>query len=237
VNARILVVEDEPAIRELVAVNLVHAGFRVDGVDSAEQAREAMAQALPDLIVLDWMLPGESGIDLARALRSDARTREVPVVLLTARAHEGDKLLGFERGADDYVTKPFSPRELVARVRAVLRRAGAGGGATTGRTGQDEAPIEIDGLRLEPAAVRVLAGGTRLPLSPTEFRLLHFLMRNADRVVSRARLLDNVWGDHVYIDPRTVDVHIRRLRLALTPSGHDRLIETVRGEGYRFVRA
>jgi len=237
VNARILVVEDEPAIRELVAVNLVHAGFRVDGVDSAEQAREAMAQALPDLIVLDWMLPGESGIDLARALRSDARTREVPVVLLTARAHEGDKLLGFERGADDYVTKPFSPRELVARVRAVLRRAGAGDGATTGRTGQDEAPIEIDGLRLEPAAVRVLAGGTRLPLSPTEFRLLHFLMRNADRVVSRARLLDNVWGDHVYIDPRTVDVHIRRLRLALTPSGHDRLIETVRGEGYRFVRA
>jgi two-component system phosphate regulon response regulator PhoB len=237
VNARILVVEDEPAIRELVAVNLVHAGFRVDGVDSAEQAREAMAQALPDLIVLDWMLPGESGIDLARALRSDARTREVPVVLLTARAHEGDKLLGFERGADDYVTKPFSPRELVARVRAVLRRAGAGDGATTGSTGQDETPIEIDGLRLEPAAVRVLAGGTRLPLSPTEFRLLHFLMRNADRVVSRARLLDNVWGDHVYIDPRTVDVHIRRLRLALTPSGHDRLIETVRGEGYRFVRA
>ncbi len=236
-NARILVVEDEPAIRELVAVNLVHAGFRVDGVDSAEQAREAMAQALPDLIVLDWMLPGESGIDLARALRSDARTREVPVVLLTARAHEGDKLLGFERGADDYVTKPFSPRELVARVRAVLRRAGAGDGATTGSTGQDETPIEIDGLRLEPAAVRVLAGGTRLPLSPTEFRLLHFLMRNADRVVSRARLLDNVWGDHVYIDPRTVDVHIRRLRLALTPSGHDRLIETVRGEGYRFVRA
>ncbi len=236
-NARILVVEDEPAIRELVAVNLVHAGFRVDGVDSAEQARKAMAQALPDLIVLDWMLPGESGIDLARALRSDARTREVPIVLLTARAHEGDKLLGFERGADDYVTKPFSPRELVARVRAVLRRAGAGGGATTGRTGQDEAPIEIDGLRLEPAAVRVLAGGTRLPLSPTEFRLLHFLMRNADRVVSRARLLDNVWGDHVYIDPRTVDVHIRRLRLALTPSGHDRLIETVRGEGYRFMRA
>jgi len=237
VNARILVVEDEPAIRELVAVNLVHAGFRVDGVDSAEQARKAMAQALPDLIVLDWMLPGESGIDLARALRSDARTREVPIVLLTARAHEGDKLLGFERGADDYVTKPFSPRELVARVRAVLRRAGAGDGATTGSTGQDETPIEIDGLRLEPAAVRVLAGGTRLPLSPTEFRLLHFLMRNADRVVSRARLLDNVWGDHVYIDPRTVDVHIRRLRLALTPSGHDRLIETVRGEGYRFMRA
>ncbi len=236
-NARILVVEDEPAIRELVAVNLVHAGFRVDGVDSAEQARKAMAQALPDLIVLDWMLPGESGIDLARALRSDARTREVPIVLLTARAHEGDKLLGFERGADDYVTKPFSPRELVARVRAVLRRAGAGDGATTGSTGQDETPIEIDGLRLEPAAVRVLAGGTRLPLSPTEFRLLHFLMRNADRVVSRARLLDNVWGDHVYIDPRTVDVHIRRLRLALTPSGHDRLIETVRGEGYRFMRA
>lgn len=234
-SARILIVEDEPAIRELVAVNLRHAGFRVDGVDSAEQAHAAIAQALPDLVVLDWMLPGESGIDFARTLRADARTRDLPILLLTARAHEGDKLLGFERGADDYVTKPFSPRELVARVRAVLRRASAGKGAAAGA--EDEAPIEVDGLRLEPAAVRVLAGETPVPLSPTEFRLLHFLMRNAGRVVSRTRLIDGVWGDRVYIDPRTVDVHIRRLRLALTPSGHDRLIETVRGEGYRLMRS
>ena len=231
-SARILVVEDEPAIRELVAVNLRHAGYLVDSVESAEAAREAIARTLPTLIVLDWMLPGESGIDLTKALRADARTRDVPIVVLTARAHEGDKLLGFERGADDYLTKPFSTRELVARVRAVLRRSGSGEGA--GADADDDAPIEIEGLRLEPAAVRVSAGDTRLTLSPTEFRLLHFLMRNADRVVSRERLLDGVWGDRVYIDQRTVDVHIRRLRLALAPSGHDRLIETVRGEGYRF---
>lgn len=232
-SARILIVEDEPAIRELVAVNLRHAGFRVDAAESAEAARTALAGTLPELIVLDWMLPGESGIDLAKALRADPRTREVPIMLLTARAHEGDKLLGFERGADDYLTKPFSPRELVARVRAVLRRTthGTDGGDI------DEAPIEIDGLCLEPAAVRVRAGDTVLALSPTEFRLLQFLMRNADRVVSRTRLLDGVWGDRVYIDQRTVDVHIRRLRLALAPSGHDRLIETVRGEGYRFGRS
>ncbi len=232
-SARILIVEDEPAIRELVAVNLRHAGYLVEAVDSAEAARETIAGSVPELIVLDWMLPGESGIDLAKALRADARTRDVPIVLLTARALEGDKLLGFERGVDDYLTKPFSTRELVARVRAVMRRSGSGEGAATGAD-DDEAPIEIEGLRLEPAAVRVSAGDIRLSLSPTEFRLLHFLMRNADRVVSRERLLDGVWGDRVYIDQRTVDVHIRRLRLALAPSGHDRLIETVRGEGYRF---
>ncbi len=232
-SARILIVEDEHAIRELVAVNLRHAGFRVDGVDSAEAARTALADTLPELIVLDWMLPGESGLDLAKALRIDPRTREVPIMLLTARAFEGDKLLAFERGADDYLTKPFSPRELVARVRAVLRRTTHGPG---GR-GSEEAPIEIDGLRLEPAAVRVRAGDTVLALSPTEFRLLQFLMRNADRVVSRARLLDGVWGNRVDIDQRTVDVHIRRLRLVLEPSGYDRLIETVRGEGYRFGRS
>ncbi|HEY0877921.1 MAG TPA: winged helix-turn-helix domain-containing protein [Zeimonas sp.] len=234
-SARILVVEDEPAIRELVAVNLRHAGYRVDGVESAEEAREAIARTLPDLVVLDWMLPGESGIELAKALRADTRTRKLPIVLLTARAHEGDKLLGFERGVDDYVTKPFSTRELVARVGAVLRRASAGEGAAAGI--EDEAPIELGGLRLEPAQVRVHAGEIRIALSPTEFRLLHFLMRNVDRVVSRGRLLDGVWGDRVYIDPRTVDVHIRRLRLALSRSGHDRLIETVRGEGYRFLRS
>lgn len=237
-TALILVVEDEPAIRELVAVNLRHAGYRVDGVDSAEAARAALARALPDLIVLDWMLPGEAGIDLAKALRAEARTSKVPIMLLTARAHEGDKLLGFDRGVDDYLTKPFSTRELVARVRAVLRRTSTGDeGSAAATAAADESPIEIDGLRLEPAAVRVRAGDVRLTLSPTEFRLLHFLMRNADRVVSRDRLIDGVWGDRVYIDQRTVDVHIRRLRLALAPSGHDRLIETVRGEGYRFGRS
>lgn len=242
-SVHILVVEDEPAIRELVAVNLRHAGYRVDGVDSAEAARAAIAHALPDLIVLDWMLPGEAGVDLLKALRADTRTGKVPIVLLTARAHEGDKLLGFERGVDDYITKPFSTRELVARVRAVLRRTGSGAAGSSGASSsaspgaQDEAPIEIAGLRLEPAAVRVSAGDARLSLSPTEFRLLHFLMRNPDRAVSRDRLLDEVWGDRVYIDQRTVDVHIRRLRLALAPSGHDRLIETVRGEGYRFARS
>ncbi len=225
---RILIVEDEPAIRELVAVNLRHAGHDVETADSAESARAALASILPDLVVLDWMLPGRSGIELARELRADLRTHAVPVILLTARTHEGDKLLGFDVGVDDYVTKPFSPRELIARVQAVLRR--------TARADLDgEQPVEIAGLRIEPTSVRATADGARLELSPTEFRLLHYLMRHPDRVLSRARLLDGVWGDRVYIEERTVDVHIRRLRLALAPTGHDRLIETVRGEGYRFV--
>ncbi len=227
-SARILVVEDEPAIRELVAVNLRHAGHVVETVESVEAAQAALESALPDLVVLDWMLPGRSGIDLAKELRAAPRTREVPLILLTARAHEGDKLLGFDVGIDDYVTKPFSPRELVARVRALLRRS-------TGDVEADGEPIEIAGLRLDPTAVRVTANGERVELSPTEFRLLHYLMQNPDRALSRTRLLDRVWGDRVYIEERTVDVHIRRLRLALANSGHDRLIETVRGEGYRFL--
>lgn len=227
-GARILVVEDEPAIRELVAVNLRHAGHAVDTVESAEAALEALAGTTPDLVVLDWMLPGRSGIDLARALRADARTRSIALILLTARAHEGDKLTGFDVGADDYVTKPFSPRELAARVQAVLRRSAP-------REATEEQPIEHAGLRLEPAAVRVSAGGERIALSPTEFRLLHYLMRHPDRVLTRAQLLDGVWGDDVYIEERTVDAHVRRLRLALAPTGHDQSIETVRGEGYRFL--
>lgn len=227
-SARILVVEDEPAIRELVAVNLRHAGYLVETVESAEAAQAALASTLPDLVVLDWMLPGRSGIELAKEMRAAPRTREVPLILLTARAHEGDKLLGFDVGIDDYVTKPFSPRELVARVRALLRRS-------AGEAVADSEPIEIAGLRLDPTAVRVTAHGERVELSPTEFRLLHCLMQNPDRALSRARLLDRVWGDRVYIEERTVDVHIRRLRLALAKSGHDRLIETVRGEGYRFL--
>ena len=225
-TARILIVEDEPAIRELVSVNLRHAGYTVSEADTAEAARIQIDNRLPDLVLLDWMLPGQSGIDFAKRMRADPRTRALPVVLLTARAQEGDKLQGFDVGADDYITKPFSPRELLARVRAVLRRAAPEA---------SEDPIEIAGLRLEPATFRVFAGEHTLELSPTEFRLLHYFMKNPDRVLSRTRLLDNVWGDHVYIEERTVDVHIRRLRLALAPGGHDRLIETVRGGGYRFL--
>jgi len=226
VTTRILIVEDEPAIRELVSVNLRHAGYIVSEADTAEAARIQIDNRLPDLVLLDWMLPGQSGIDFAKRMRADPRTRALPVVLLTARAQEGDKLQGFDVGADDYITKPFSPRELLARVRAVLRRAAPDA---------SEDPIEIAGLRLEPATFRVFAGEHTLELSPTEFRLLHYFMKNPDRVLSRTRLLDNVWGDHVYIEERTVDVHIRRLRLALAPGGHDRLIETVRGGGYRFL--
>ncbi len=225
-NAKILIVEDEPAIRELIAVNLRHAGYTVSEVETAEAARLQLDAGLPDLVLLDWMLPGQSGIEFARKLRAEARTAKLPIVMLTARAQEGDKLQGFDVGADDYVTKPFSPRELLARVRALLRRASPEA---------SEDPIEIAGLRLEPSTFRVYAGEHALELSPTEFRLLHFFMRNPDRVLSRTKLLDNVWGDHVYIEERTVDVHIRRLRLALSPGGHDRLIETVRGGGYRFL--
>jgi two-component system phosphate regulon response regulator PhoB len=215
-SARILIVEDDPQIRELLRVNLQHAGFTPLCSESAEAASAELQLRLPDLIILDWMLPGRSGIEFARDIRS----------LLTARAQEGDKLQGFETGVDDYMTKPFSPRELIARVRALLRRAAP-------ETTQE--PLEFAGLRLEPDTLRVFSHGASVDLSPTEFRLLQFLMRHPDRVLSRAMLLDRVWGDNVYIEERTVDVHIRRLRLALTPGGHDRLIETVRGGGYRFL--
>lgn len=227
-NAQILVVEDEPAIRELIAVNLRHAGYVPLLAADVAEARSRIDAALPDLILLDWMLPDGSGTELARRLRADARTRELPIIMLTARAQESDKLGGFEAGADDYVTKPFSPRELLARVRALLRRAAP---AAT------EEPVEIAGLKLDPKTFRVTGNGTPVDLSPTEFRLLHFMMKQPDRVLSRSRLLDNVWGDHVFIEERTVDVHIRRLRLALQPTGHDRLVETVRGGGYRFLPA
>jgi two-component system phosphate regulon response regulator PhoB len=223
--ATILVVEDEPAIQELIACNLEMAGHQTLRAESAEQALEMVRGALPDLVVLDWMLPGMSGIELARKLRADRRTQSVPLIMLTARAEERDKLAGLETGADDYLTKPFSPRELNARVKAVLRRRAP--------QATDDA-VEISGLRLDPAGHRVTGDGRPLVLGPTEFRLLHFLMTHADRVYSRAQLLDNVWGDHVFVEERTVDVHIRRLRKALQASGHDRLIQTVRGAGYRF---
>ncbi len=219
----VLVVEDEPAILELIAVNLEHAGFRVARACDAEQAARSLAQVLPDVVLLDWMLPGQSGHAFARRLRAEGRTRDLPIIFITARADEADKVAGLEAGADDNITQPFSPRELVARIRAVLRRRAPELG---------DAAVEIAGLRLDPRAHRVSGNGRVLALGPTEFRLLHFLMTHPDRVYSRARLLDDVWGDHVFLEERTVDVHIRRLRQALAPSGHSRLIETVRGSGY-----
>jgi two-component system phosphate regulon response regulator PhoB len=223
--ATILVVEDEPAIQELIALNLETAGHHVLRACDAEQAASLVRHALPDLILLDWMLPGQSGAAFARQLRQDERTKPVPIIILTARGEERDKVAGLEAGADDYVTKPFSPRELLARIRAVLRR----------RAPQlSDEPTEIGGLRLDPATHRVAAKGRNLELGPTEFRLLRFLMTHPERVHSRSQLLDQVWGDHVFVEERTVDVHIRRLRKALEPTGHDRLIETVRGSGYRL---
>jgi len=227
-SASVLVVEDEPQILELVAVNLEHAGHRVLRAGSAEQAEQALRGGLPDVVVLDWMLPGQSGLAFARRLRADARTRELPILMLTARAMEADKLAGLEAGADDYLTKPFSPRELVARIKAVLRR----------RAPQHAGDrVEVAGLQLDPVAHLVTAGERRLELSPVEFRLLQFFMTHPGRVYSRGQLLDQVWGDHVYLEERTVDVHIRRLRKALEPSGHDRLIDTVRGSGYALRAA
>ncbi len=225
-STTILVVEDEPAIQELISVNLSFAGHKVLRAFDAEQAQALIRAELPDLILLDWMLPGASGITLARSLRSDERTRNVPLIMLTAKGSEHDKVEGLEAGADDYITKPFSPKELVARIKAVLRR----------RAPQlTEDIVEIGTLRLDPATHRVSGAGQALSLGPTEFRLLHFFMTHTERVFSRAQLLDKVWGDHVFVEERTVDVHIRRLRKALEPTGHDVHIETVRGAGYRFA--
>ena len=223
--ATILIVEDEPAIQELVACNLELAGHRTLRADSAEQALRMVREALPDLIVLDWMLPGINGVEFARRLRGDSRTRSVPLIMLTARADEQDKLTGLETGADDYITKPFSPKELNARVKALLRRRSP--------EATDDV-IEVSGLRLDPAGHHVTGNGAPLQLGPTEFRLLHFFMTHPGRVYSRVQLLDQVWGDHVFVEERTVDVHIRRLRKALEPTGHDALIQTVRSSGYRF---
>lgn len=223
--ANILLVEDEPAIQELIAANLMRAGHTVVRAGDAEMAQRIVRDALPDLILLDWMLPGTSGIELARRLRAEERTRGIPLIMLTARSEEQDKVMGLETGADDYITKPFSPRELAARIKAVLRR----------RAPQaTEDSVEVMGLRLDPTTHRVQAGEETVSLGPTEFRLLHFLMTHPERVHSRAQLLDQVWGDHVFVEERTVDVHIRRLRCALEPSKHDRLIQTVRGSGYRL---
>lgn len=227
-SATVLVVEDEPAIQELISYNLQQAGHLALRADNAEQALSLVKEALPDVVLVDWMLPGASGIDLARRLRSEERTRGIPIIMLTARSDERDKVVGLETGADDYVTKPFSPRELLARIKAVLRR----------RAPQiTDDSVEMGGLVLDPVTHRVSARGAAVALGPTEFRLLHFLMTHPERVHSRAQLLDQVWGDHVFVEERTVDVHIRRLRKALEPSGLDALVQTVRGSGYRMSAA
>ncbi len=224
--AEILIVDDEPAIRQMLEFALRGDGFRCRQAADADQAQSAIASTAPDLILIDWMLPGVSGLDLARRLRRDNRTSQIPIVMITARGEEQDKIRGLDVGADDYVTKPFSNKELLARIRAVLRR---GGQAVSERR-----VVEIDGLSIDSETHRVAARGQTLELSPTEFRLLHFFATHPERVYTRAQLLDSVWGDNVYIEERTVDVHIRRLRKALEPFGYERLIQTVRSVGYRF---
>ena len=226
--ARILVVEDEPAIQELLAMSLGGAGHETMIAGSADEAYRQTQDILPDLIVLDWMLPGMSGLEFARKLRAQPRTQAIPIIMLTARADEKDKLAGLETGADDYIVKPFSTKELNARIKAVLRR----------RAPQMvEDRVEIGALALDPATYRVTAAGADVPLGPTEFKILHFFMTHPERVYSRVQLLDQIWGDHVFIEERTVDVHIRRLRAALEASGEDARVETVRGAGYCFRKA
>jgi two-component system phosphate regulon response regulator PhoB len=224
--AQILVVEDEPAIQTLLTANLVRAGHEVRCLGEAESARELLLAWRPDLVLLDWELPGMSGVDLIRLLRSDAKLREVPVILVSARNEERDKIAGLEVGADDYITKPFSTRELIARIGVVLRR----------RAPQVNAEVvRLAGIVLDPSAMTVSAGGQPLSIGGTEFRLLHFLITHADRVYSRSQLLDHVWGSDFVGDDRTVDVHISRLRNALLPAGLDRMIRTIRGSGYSFT--
>jgi len=229
---RILVVEDEPSIAELIAINLTHAGFEVEKVMQTDLALALMKDRLPSLLILDWMLPGKSGVQFAKELRAQERTRGLPILMLTAKSEEADKVLGLDSGADDYVTKPFSPKELVARVKALLRRQSPM---------EDTGPLSIGPIKLDPSSHRVLAVWPELEpkpiaLGPTEYRLLQFFMANPERVHSRASFLDNVWGNEVYIEERTVDVHIKRLRAALAPVDCDRFIETVRGSGYRITK-
>ena len=225
--SRVLVVEDESAIAELISLNLRHAGYEVTLAASADQARLEIDRVLPDLVILDWMLPGQSGLAFAKRLRGETRTRELPIIMLTARADESDKVAGLDAGADDYLAKPFSTHELMARIRAVLRRKAP--------EALDSA-VELGGLRLDPATRRVTRGEQEVKIGPTEFRLLHFFMTHPERVHSRAQLLDRVWGDHVFIEERTVDVHVKRLREALQPVQCAGMIETVRGAGYRLTQ-
>ena len=229
---RILIVEDEPSIAELIAINLTHAGYEVEKAMQTDLAQSMMKDRLPNLIILDWMLPGKSGVQFAKELRANERTRGLPILMLTAKSEESDKVMGLDAGADDYVTKPFSPKELIARVRALLRRQ---------TPEEDTGPLTIGPIKLDPSSHRVLAIWPNseprpISLGPTEFRLLQYFMANPERVHSRASLLDKVWGNEVYIEERTVDVHIKRLRAALAPLDCDRFIETVRGSGYRITK-
>lgn len=224
-SKQILVVEDERPIREMVAFGLRRAGFEVREAEDSRSARIALADRQPDLVLIDWMLPDMSGLELTRSIKRDRESREVPVIMLTARAEEADKVAGLEGGADDYVTKPFSLRELVARINAVLRRLAPA---------EDSECVTMDGLALDQASHRVLADGRTVVLGPTEYRMLEFFMTHPERVYSRDQLLDRVWGGGVYVAERTIDVHIRRLRKALEDFGYDRFIQTVRGTGYRF---
>jgi two-component system phosphate regulon response regulator PhoB len=224
-HKRILVVEDEASIRDMVAFALRKAGMEVQLAADARAAQAALAEAVPDLILLDWMLPGTSGLELARRLRREEMSAEIPIIMLTARSEEMDRVNGLEAGADDYVVKPFSTRELIARIKAVLRRSQGDDGSGL---------VEIGGLSINGAAHRVHAGKDPVAIGPTEYRLLHFFATHPERVYSRAQLLDYVWGGSVYVEERTVDVHIRRLRKTLEPWGLDRLVQTVRSAGYRF---
>jgi two-component system phosphate regulon response regulator PhoB len=229
---RILIVEDEPSIAELIAINLSHAGYEVQRAMQTDLALAIMKDQLPSLIILDWMLPGKSGVQFAKELRANEKTKSLPILMLTAKSEESDKVLGLDSGADDYVTKPFSPKELVARVRAILRRQSPM---------EDTGPLAVGPLKLDPSSHRVTAVWPNqepkaIALGPTEFRLLQYFMANPERVHSRASLLDKVWGSEVYIEERTVDVHIKRLRAALVPFDCERYIETVRGSGYRITK-
>lgn len=221
----ILIVDDEPAIREMVAVALEMADFDVLEAETAQQGHEIIVDRRPDLVLLDWMLPSVSGVELARRLKRDDSTAEVPIIMLTAKSEEDNKIQGLEVGADDYITKPFSTRELISRIRAVLRRSAAS---------QTDKAITVEGLELDPVSQRVSADEDPVDMGPTEYRLLAFFMSHPERAYSRTQLLDQVWGANVYVEDRTIDVHIRRLRKALEPYGYDRFIQTVRGTGYRF---
>jgi two-component system phosphate regulon response regulator PhoB len=223
-SKRVLIVDDEAPIREMIAVALEMAGYECDEADSAQSAHARIVDNKPDMLLLDWMMPGTSGIEFARRLRKDEVTADIPIIMLTAKADEDNKIQGLEAGVDDYITKPFSPRELVARLKAVLRRATSKG---------VEEPVTVDNLTLDPVSHRVTAESRPLELGPTEFRLLQFFMTHPDRAYTRSQLLDMVWGGNVYVEERTVDVHIRRLRKALGER-HDYLVQTVRGTGYRF---
>ena len=224
-KGRILIVEDEEGIREMLGYTLTKEGFQFEEAESVEQAQQRLLESLPDMILLDWMLPGTSGVDYLRRLRKTPETKNIPIIMLTAKAGEADKIEGLDVGADDYITKPFSTRELMARIKAILRRS---------QKETTKGLIQVKGLTLDPETYRVLADNNPIEISPTEFRLLHFFISHPERVYTRSQLLDHVWGQNVYVEERTVDVHIRRLRKSLEPYNFDKFIQTVRSVGYRF---